>query len=367
MVMDMTNFSRWDREFRSQNLYAFNRNPNGLLWLKVRAVCRSKQLNQFTKNNGIVLSSTKIGDKNVELFEKLEKDSYTAMQMLDSFLKAREHEWYTALNINESQLRNDLYKVHHYTWGGDRNNSLDKYLVSRYVKTISSFDDLVLRQSEIADNAWNYVQTSWYNNWTSYLIEMSFKRHVKVISAVGEIKSVDFFIDNYPVDLKVTFFPKGYLAEKLKTKLGKTEISWLREKAKATGVTFNAKEPESQQSYTIMEKLSVLGYDDIISELKSKQREVITEAQANTVGLMTWLYASQGEMRFGAENRLYVILVDTNDLSQSWKMKRAFPLIEPKIKDYLDGFNGSSLKKIDFEYAGKSYSSLADVIFVVKE
>ena len=165
----------------------------------------------------------------------------------------------------------------------------------------------------------------------------------------------------------MTFFPKGYLAEKLKTKLGKTEISWLREKAKATGVTFNAKEPESQQSYTIMEKLSVLGYDDIISELKSKQREVITEAQANTVGLMTWLYASQGEMRFGAENRLYVILVDTNDLSQSWKMKRAFPLIEPKIKDYLDGFNGSSLKKIDFEYAGKSYSSLADVIFVVKE
>ena len=39
----MSNFEKWDKEFRVQNLYAFNHNENGLLWLKVRAVCRGKQ------------------------------------------------------------------------------------------------------------------------------------------------------------------------------------------------------------------------------------------------------------------------------------------------------------------------------------
>lgn len=28
----MTNFEKWDNEFRAQNLYAFNQDSNGLLW-----------------------------------------------------------------------------------------------------------------------------------------------------------------------------------------------------------------------------------------------------------------------------------------------------------------------------------------------
>lgn len=38
----MTNFEKWDKEFRAQNLYAFNNNESALLYLKVRAVCRGK-------------------------------------------------------------------------------------------------------------------------------------------------------------------------------------------------------------------------------------------------------------------------------------------------------------------------------------
>ena len=204
----MTNFEKWDKEFRSQNLFAFNSNENALMWLKVRAVCRGKQIQQFLVNNGITLTSSKIAEQNVELFEKLETMP-NAMRLLDAFLNERNHEWYNTMGIDEKNLKNDLYKVHHYAWGGDQNNSLDKHLVSRYVKVISDYDELQSKQNEIADNAWNYVQTSWYNNWTSYLIESLFKRHKNVISAVGEIKSVDFFLNNNPIDLKVTFFPKN--------------------------------------------------------------------------------------------------------------------------------------------------------------
>lgn len=83
--------------------------------------------------------------------------------------------------------------------------------------------------------------------------------------------------------------------------------------------------------------------------------------------LMTWLYAHQGEMRFGAENRLFVVLVDSTDMEQSWKMKRAFTRIEPIVNYYLSTFTNNSLKKIDFTFAKKQYSSLADIIFVIKE
>ena len=67
------------------------------------------------------------------------------------------------------------------------------------------------------------------------------------------------------------------------------------------------------------------------------------------------------------ENRLFVVLVDSTDMNQSWKMKRAFSLIEPKVNTYLDSFSENSLKKIEFTFNKKMYESLADIIFVVKE
>lgn len=361
----MSNFEKWDKAFRTQNLYAFNNNANALLWLKVRAVSRGKQMKQFLNDNGLTLTSTKITEQNVELFELMEQRQ-DAKSMLDKYLQSKNHEWYTSMGIDEEKLKADLYKVQFYAWGGDQNNSLDKHLVSRYVKVISKFDDLVSKQGEIANNAWNYVQNSWYNNWTSFLIESLFKRHPKVVSAVGEIKSVDFFIDDFPVDLKVTFFPNQYMDEKIKLKLGKSVLSWLKTKGKEFGIVSSADDTESQQIYTLTEKLSEQGHYDIIKSLNDAKREVIKEAQNNPVELMTWLYAHQGEMRFGAENRLFLILADSIDMSQSWKMKRAFSLIEPEVQSYLDRFTNQSLKKIDFTFKKQEYSSLADIIFVVK-
>lgn len=361
----MSNYEKWDKEFRAQNLYAFNYDTNALLWLKVRAVCRGKQIEQFLNDNRLSLTTNKISERNVELFEMLE-GCEEAMSMLDGFLQGKNHEWYTSMGVDEEKLKADLYKVQYYAWGGDQNNSLDKHLVSRYVKVISEYDELVSKQGEIANNAWNYVQNSWYNNWTSYLIESLFKRHPRVISAVGEIKSVDFFIDDFPVDLKVTFFPNQYMDEKIKLKLGKSVLAWLKAKGKEYGITACADNSEAQQIYTLTEKLSEQGHNDIIKILNDTKSSVIEDAQNNSVELMTWLYAHQGEMRFGAENRLFVILADSTDMSQSWKMKRAFSLIEPKVQDYLDGFTNESLKKIDFTFKKQNYTSLADVIFVVK-
>lgn len=361
----MTEFEKWESYFRNQNLYAFNNNPVGLLWLKVRAISRGKQIKQFASENGITLESNKISEQNVELFNTL-RSRYDANHILDAYLRAMNHEWYVQMGVNIDKLKEELYNVHAYSWGGDQNNSLDKHLISRYVKVISDFTELKGKQLEIGENAWNYVQNSWYNNWTSFIIESLFKRNTRVVSAVGEIKSVDFFIDDFPIDLKVTFFPKQFLGAKQKDALGQNELSWLKSKCKALGISADRDSSNSQQLYVLKEKLLEVGRKDIVDELHAVGSKIIRDAQDNPRELMRWLYENQGEMRFGAENRIYLILADLDDYNQSWKMKRAFALIEPIIDKYLSSFTSSSLKKIEFQYGKNNFCALADAIFVVK-
>lgn len=361
----MSNFDKWDRLFRAQKMNVFNDDTNGLLWLKVRAVCRGKQLKSFLETNQITLQSQRIADRNIELFEYLEHKE-GAMAMLDTFLGNLNNEWYNAQNVDIEKLKSDLYKVKDYSWGGDQNNSLDKYFVSRYVKVISEFDKLESSKEGIANNAWNYVQVSWYNNWTSFLIESLFKRHAQVVSAVGAIKSVDFFIGGYPIDLKVTFFPTQFMDGRMKEKLGKKELSWLKQQAKEQGISVDTHQPESMQMYTLREKLSAAGHQSILDTLASYRKQIVNEAQAAPAELITWLYENQGEMRFGAENRLFLVLVDSVRIDESWKLKRAYELIEPKVTDYLAHFSAETLKKIHFTYKGTEYHTLSDIIFVVK-
>ena len=362
----MTNFEKWDKEFRAQNLYAFNNNENALLYLKVRAVCRGKQIKQFVEKNGIVLNSTKINDQFAELFSVME-DTPNKMEMLDTYLRDRNNEWYHTMGVDEEKLKSGLRQINNYEWGGDQENSLDQYLVRRYIKVISDFDELKSKADAIATNAWKFVQTSWYNNWTSYLIESIFKKHCRVLSAVGEIKSVDFFIDNYPVDLKVTYFPGAYMQDKLKKILGNSELTWLKRQAKAFGITPDKNLSDTKQYNYLREELENHGHTEVIAQLTKKRKQIVDDARKHPESLMQWLYENQSPRLFGAENRLFVVLIDSTDMEQSWKMKRAFSLIEPQVNEYLSSFNSQSLKKIDFTFNKKAYESLADIIFVVKE
>lgn len=362
----MTSFEKWKEEFKNRNLYAFNNHPEALLWLKVRAISRRKLMNQFLEANRIALKATTIAQQSAELFYHLVERS-DAMPMLDAFLQDKSHEWYQLLGVDDEQLKEELYKVRQYSWGGDQNNSLDKHLISKYVKAINNYDDLVNKRSEMAENAWNYVQASWYNNWTSYLIEALFKKHAGVISAAGEIKNVDFFLKGCPIDLKVTFFPNKYLEERMKAKLGMSEIKWIRLQAKKAGVTADSSLSKNQQIYTLAEKLSDAGHTDILDEWNKLRKEVISEDEKDSENLRAWLYTHQGEMRFGAENRLFLILADAADLTRSWKLKRAFSLIEPRVNAYINSFNAHSLKDTTFTFKGTKYKALSDALFVIKK
>lgn len=362
----MTNYEKWDHEFRTNNLFAFNNNDKALLYLKVRAICRKTLITDFLKENNLTLKSTKVKEQFPELYALLENKP-ELIPKLDSFLRNRNNEWYKEMGVDEDKVRTALRKINAYEWGGDHNNSLDQYLVRRYVKVISDYDTLQKKAKEIQANAWNFVQTSWYNNWTSYLIESIFKKHERVLSAIGEIKSVDFFIDNYPIDLKVTYFPNEFMEKKLKDKIGNKELAWLKKEAKKVNIIPDKGLSDAEQLTFLKEELENHGHSNIIEVLTKHKQEIIDEACKHPEELMKWLYENQSARLFGAENRLFLVLVDTKDMKQSWKMKRAFTLIEQKVDGYLKSFNAHSLKKINFTFNQKNYTSLSDIIFIIKK
>jgi hypothetical protein len=75
-------------------------------------------------------------------------------------------------------------------------------------------------------------------------------------------------------------------------------------------------------------------------------------------------------MRFDSENRLFLVLVDSDDFNNSWKLKRNIDLLKPTIISYLDNFANKRIEdlQVSFEFKGKphGFTALADVIFVVK-
>ncbi|WP_446425423.1 hypothetical protein, partial [Mailhella sp.] len=80
-----------------------------------------------------------------------------------------------------------------------------------------------------------------------------------------------------------------------------------------------------------------------------------------------WFYENQGTMRFGSENRIFMVLVNTQNLSESWKLKRNFNIIRPKVFEYLDNFTKDSMlnNSIEFEFSGRKYNTFADIIPII--
>jgi hypothetical protein len=369
----MQSFKYWKNLHESEKLEEFSTDTEGLLWLKTKSIIRKDILGEFLSINKIELTSTSLNDQFIELFGIFAKDIKKSHKLLDDYIIDKNKAIFD--DLDEKKLVSELYKLKNFDWGGDYQNSLDKYLVSHYVKAIKSYDLLVSKfDTEIKAAVQGYVLNSWYNHWSSILIEHIFKSHETVLPTVGQIKHVDFFIDNVPFDLKVTYLP----AEFIKTKRNEfgfpVELTYLKGCTKELGIDFNKKSPSNDIFYEITEKLKDKGTDKcvkVLNTLKNEKISILEQAQKNPHILAKWLYENQGEMRFGSENRLFLVLVDTEDFNGSWKLKRNMDLLKPAIKDYLDNFKKKKISdlKIEFKYKGKPgvFTALTDVVFIVKK
>jgi hypothetical protein len=367
-------YSYWKKIHDMSSLEEFNQNIVGQLWLKLKSIIRPELIKEFIKDNNITLKTTTSTKQFEELFVILNKNVDMSHKLLDHYIIKKNICILSELNIN--YLVSELYKLQVFEWGGDNKNSLDKYLVSHYVKTIQSFDLLNSKfETEINNAVKGYVLNSWYNHWSSILIEHIFKTHSSILPTVGQIKYVDFFINNIPFDLKVTYFPSGYLGIKRKEKGLPVEITYLKSKAKELNITFDKKASPSCIYYEIIEKLKDRNTEEcknVINSIKDENLNIVNEAKSNPKDLAKWLYENQGEMRFGSENRLFLILIDTDttNFSNSWKLKRNMDLLTPTINNYLNHFSEKNISDLEifFNYPGKNktFHSLAVIIFVIK-
>ncbi len=368
----MKEFKYWEDRHKDEKLEEFSSDATGLLWLKTKSIIRKELVEDFTTKNKIILKETALGKQFVELFNLFSKDVAKYSAILDKYIREKNKEVLAALDTEK--LVSELYKLKNFDWGGDYQNSLDKYLVSRYVKVHQSYETLIAKfETEINAAVQGYVLNSWYNHWSSILIEHIFKSHSSVLPTVGQIKSVDFFIGNVPFDLKVTYLPAEYIKFKRKEKGLPVELTHLKSKAKEAGIVFDKEASATDIIYEITEKMNDKNdafCKGVLKTLRNEKLQILKEVQSNPKILAKWLYENQGEMRFGSENRLFLVLVDTDDFNSSWKLKRNLDLLKPTILKYLDSFKNKKLAdlKIEFTYKGKTrtFTALTDIIFVVK-
>ncbi len=368
----MKDFEYWNTCFREQKLLELSTDRLGLLWLKIKSITRKDILPKFASKYSIQLKTTKIGTQFQELYFELSSNVDKSHEKLDSFIQQAAINELVDLDVKA--IESNLYKVKSFEWGGDYRNSLDKFLVSSYVKTdkIIPYDELVTAfDNSIKKSASGYVVNSWYNYWSSVLTEWIFKTHQRVLPTIGKIKNVDFFIGGIPFDLKVTYLPKEYIKIVTKRLKIQTELSYLKSVAKECNITFDRSASDEQCQYEITERLrnkSDSACKNVLSTVQKKRRDILNYSKLNKDELIQWLYENQGEMRFGSENRIFVLLVDPENFEESWKLKRNMDLLKPAINCYLDGFSVDRLEsmKTNFTFKGTKYSTFSDLIFVVK-
>lgn len=360
-------FSQLSRLYDENKFFELTSSSEGLYFLKLRSLARKDYyLHLFQK---ALISSDNLGVK--QYLETLFKSNISLETIHDSINQIYEGQR-EERRINEQDLLAELYKLRVFDWGGIHQNDINKYLVDNYIKKITNYDNLIEKvKNEILHSLKGFVLCSWYNNWTSIIIEDIFKDHERVLPTVGLIKQVDFFIDDIPFDLKVTYFPKGFMEnERRNRKLTIKELSELKKTAKIFNLPFDQNRPDDElliDLITAFAESSQQDVKDFYDNFVKIRRNIINDTLKQPRELLRWLYENQGSQRFDASNRLFLVLVDTNSLEDSWKLKRDYTLLKNKIDEYLNtrSFNKDELL-LNWSFNNNEYHSYADVLFIMK-
>ena len=460
----MTNlqFSHLDTAFRNNDFPTIENDNRGIRFLKLRSMSRKNTIEEFCGIHNISLEGVNSRVYFSNIFE-LEAVTDT---MINDFINQKYQEERSERLGKQDYLVDQLNRLQHFDWGGSFGNSLEKNIVNNYVKKIQSYERI---NDEIEGSLLNslrgYTLNSWYNHWASIIIEDLFKDHETVLPTVGLVKKIDFFINDIPFDLKVTYFPKELLKEKLKLKGNQIEIHNLRIKCSKLGVNYlpenktkelkkllknfindltrfikqnkenipllkekaanlnlvyengdaenkknkiiksirvfrnqiadfiknNSYQSEFAQIKNKCKELKILIPGDLsdsqleqhlLNKLKEDVRQltkdfikkifherklIIQEAELNPTELKKWFYENQGEARFDASNRFFLVLTDETDMSNSWKLKRNVVFLKEKINEHLNNLS-MDMSSLETEFYWhkdqQTYNCKSDILFL---
>jgi len=130
--------------------------------------------------------------------------------------------------ISDEELKKELLKVESFRWGVVQ-GELDRKIQIEYVRKFVRYEDLIKGvKDKLYSDVTSYVVATWYNHWTTVLIEDNISQHQRVIPILKKNFGIDIFFDSQPFDLKITYLPKEYSLEKA-LKNPKDLIVWMYE------------------------------------------------------------------------------------------------------------------------------------------
>jgi len=267
-----------------------------VLNLKLNSIPLPK-LKMFMRNIGINVSGSK-SEIIKELLNSGIQEKYIDIYIKQSYTeKIQERKKL----ISDGELKDELFKVNTFSWGVVQ-GQLDQKVQSEYVRKFVRYNEILSEvKAKLHNEITNYVICSWYNHWTTVLIEEHISLHDRVVPTIKNIKGIDIFFDGQPFDLKITYLPSNYNPE---------------------------------------------------------------DALTNPTKLAIWMYENQGAQRFGADNRLFVVLLDKDNPERSWELKRDFELVYREIDNFFDKEKVSIKDEVSFSFGRKTYTAVTKILII---
>ncbi len=295
----------------------------------------------------------------------------------EDIIKYVRKEFAPKTDVEIGLIEAELNKMQNFDWGGSAGNNLEKNIVNNVIKKTLKYDEIEKALAgPIQRSVYGYTMNSWYNHWSSIMIEEIFNSNQKIIPTIDLVEKIDFFINGIPFDLKVTYFPeellKKEIADKLKETFGsKSELTCCKKLAKEIGIAI-PKDLENRALTICLQNLFNESVNPKATEFMTKlgaiKNQVFDDYISHPNDLIVWLYENQGEMRFDAANRFYVVLIDKEKPFESWKLKRNVSLIKSGVNVKLDSFDNNKLNKVSFYWYkdGKTYECYSEMLFIYK-
>lgn len=194
-----------------------------------------------------------------------------------------------------------------YTWGRKQTDQFDK--LTNFIYKTHSFNSLLekielhFKEETKKEDLKNYALNRWFNFWSAKGVETIFCEHQRVKAHQNSFnKYTDFFIESIPFDHKTTVFPKAF-------------------------------------------------------------NKTVAHAKKHPEELIMWLYKNQSsQQRQHFKNRLFIVLVNTNNKDEHWKLKAEISWLKQLISTYLLNFNRSKLITLSL----KDKPIFADIIWAIK-
>lgn len=363
------NFTELDSLFRDNDFPAIENDARGIRFLKLRSMSRSETLEGFAGETGLNLQDVGKRDYFKFIFE-----SAVTNEQINDYINRKYEEERAVRRNNEDYLIDQLNRMLCFDWGGSFGNSLEKNIVDNYVKKIQSYQQINEEiEGSLLNSLRGYTLNSWYNHWTSIIIEDIFKDHPRVFPTIGLVKKIDFFINDIPFDLKVTYFPEELLKNKLKARGYGNELTKLKGICRRLGIFIPTDMKDRELKLHLFQKVDEDRREEariFIADLKEHKKAIIREAEANPAELKVWFYENQGEARFDASNRFFLVLTDESDLSNSWKLKRNKVFLSQKINEHLNNM-AMDMDNLSTEFywtkTRQTFTCLSDILFLKYE